>query len=179
MVSMKDYSPQKARTAENVPGPREGKVEQGVCAMTKSLRTTVHFGVIVFISAVLLPHRTVAANNDNAEIISMLLKAGAEINARDEDGKTPLLAAATRDDPAVGLFLIKAGANVGAKDPNGSTPIVLAASQCGQTELVKALNKAGADVNANAAGGASARMMAEVMNCAETLKVLTAAGARK
>ena len=80
---------------------------------------------------------------------------------------------------ALGLFLIKAGTNVGAKDPNGSTPIILAASQCGQTELVKALIKAGADVNAKAAGGASALMMAEAMSCAETLKVLTAAGARK
>ena len=54
-----------------------------------------------------------ASNNANAEVVSVLIKAGADLEARDEDGWTPLmLAARYNTNPEVVSALIKAGANV-------------------------------------------------------------------
>jgi ankyrin repeat protein len=105
---------------------------------------------------------------------------GLSVDSKDSGDhvSTPLLRAASLDDPALGLFLIEHGANVNAKDTNGSTPLMLAASHCGQTPLLKALLKKGVDVNAKSAGGGTPMMMAGVMNCAENVKVLKAAGGK-
>jgi ankyrin repeat protein len=122
-----------------------------------------------------------SAHNGELEAAQAFLDYGLSVDSKNPDDHvtTPLLAAATLDDPALGLFLIKAGANINAKDGNGSTPLLLAASHCGQTALLKALIKGGADVNAKAAGGATPYMMADVMKCADNLKVLKAAAAKK
>ncbi len=122
-----------------------------------------------------------SAHKGEVAAAQAFLDYGLSVDSKDPNDHvtTPLLAAATADDPALGLFLISKGANVNAKDTNGSTPLLLASEHCGQTPLVKALIKAGADVNAKAAGGATPLMMAEIMKCADTVKLLKAAGAKK
>jgi len=51
-----------------------------------------------------------------------LIEAGANIEARDEDGETPLHSAARRGNHAVMQALIKAGADPAARDEDGRTP---------------------------------------------------------
>ena len=122
-----------------------------------------------------------SAYKGEVETAQAFLDYGLSVDSKNPDDHvtTPLLAAATLDDPALGLFLVSKGANVNAKDTNGSTPLLHASEHCGQTPLLKALIKAGADVNAKAAGGATPLMMADIMKCADNLKVLKAAGAKK
>ena len=57
------------------------------------------------------------------EAIESLLKAGADIEARNESFRTPLIwAAQWNTNPAVIEALLKAGAEVAARDKNGKTP---------------------------------------------------------
>ena len=55
-----------------------------------------------------------------------LLAAGAEVEARDDRGATPLLVAARRGWPDVLTTLLDAGADVLARDAAGATASVLA-----------------------------------------------------
>lgn len=55
-------------------------------------------------------------------MITTLLKAGADLKARDKDGLTTLMnAALTNQNPEVIVALLKAGANAKAKDSAGNT----------------------------------------------------------
>ncbi|MFM7135004.1 MAG: ankyrin repeat domain-containing protein, partial [Planctomycetota bacterium] len=57
-----------------------------------------------------------------AEVVVLLLKAGAEVNAKDNKGGTPLHRAAGRGHAKVVAVLLKAGANPRATDGEGRTP---------------------------------------------------------
>ena len=83
----------------------------------------------------------------------MLLAAGAEVDARDDDGETPLYEVAFGSgEPAVLQALIEAGSEVNARDNRGNTALRMAAvtSNPKATEVLLA---AGADVNARTDGG--------------------------
>lgn len=58
-------------------------------------------------------------------VVKALLAAGADVNAVDHFGYTPLLYAATIDfgDPATAAVLLKAGADPNIKDKKGSTAL--------------------------------------------------------
>jgi ankyrin repeat protein len=61
------------------------------------------------------------------------VKAGADINAKDPNGKTPLVfeltwGAMTGQKPEVIAALAKADANINVTDPNGGTPLMYAAN---------------------------------------------------
>ena len=65
-----------------------------------------------------------AGHNKNPTVVEMLLAAGAEIEARDEYGETPLHRAAQwSGNPAVVELLLSAGADPNARDHNGDTPL--------------------------------------------------------
>ena len=72
------------------------------------------------------------------------LAAGAEVNAKDEDGCTPLYAVAGGGHKEITLLLIAKGADVNAKNKYGETPLHCAATK-GIAELLIAK---GAEVNA-------------------------------
>ena len=79
--------------------------------------------------------------------VSRCLNAGADPNARDEDGNTPLHFAGYNKNPAVITALVNAGAEINARDKWGHTPLHDAASNQSPA-VITALVNAGADVNA-------------------------------
>lgn len=85
-----------------------------------------------------------------------LLEAGADANARDENGQSPLHHAARIGNEEVCKLLIDAGADVEAEfDFNGERPLAVAVFH-GNEEACKLLIDAGADYHAKNSRGASA-----------------------
>ncbi|MBQ9271444.1 MAG: ankyrin repeat domain-containing protein [Alphaproteobacteria bacterium] len=88
-------------------------------------------------------------NNPSADIIQTLIKAGADVNAKEGTiGITPLMYAIERcQDLKVMKVLIQAGADVNAKANNGVTPLMYAAHISNNSEIIRELIQAGANVN--------------------------------
>jgi len=63
----------------------------------------------------------VAAND--TDTIVMLIALGQNVNAKDDDGSTPLHYAAAKSNKEVTELLIVEGADVNAKDEDGETPL--------------------------------------------------------
>ena len=65
-----------------------------------------------------------AGSNQNPEVIAVFLGAGADVDARAQDGSTALMEAAKNNrNPGVVLALLKAGADPKAKDSKGKTAL--------------------------------------------------------
>ncbi|HSO75515.1 MAG TPA: ankyrin repeat domain-containing protein [Blastocatellia bacterium] len=88
-----------------------------------------------------------AALKGNTGRVIELLDAGSDPDARDGQGRTPLLEAAFGGHSTTVSALIRAGANPNARDADGWTPLMEAASK-GRVDIVKKLVAANADVNA-------------------------------
>src|SRR5690606_25586259 len=65
----------------------------------------------------------------NLETVRALLADGADIEMRDEDGRTPLLLATRQDAVEIARVLIEAGADVNAKDSIQDTPFLYAGAE--------------------------------------------------
>lgn len=63
---------------------------------------------------------------DNVEVMEFLISRGANIDAIDEHGRTPLYAAVKDGLLALVTFLVRAGADVNIADANGITPLGVA-----------------------------------------------------
>jgi len=81
------------------------------------------------------------------EVAEVLIAHGADVNAKNDDGLTPLLYAAGYGRLEVVEALLAHGAAVNAKDDKGLTPLHYAAEH-GRLEVVDALLAHGAAVNA-------------------------------
>lgn len=81
--------------------------------------------------------------------VSLLLDAGADVNAMNEIYGAPLFVAANAD---IARLLIENGADIHAKNKQGSTPLHSAAEK-GRTDVARLLIDKGADVNAMNDGG--------------------------
>ena len=84
-----------------------------------------------------------ATREGNTDMVRSLVSSpGAEVNATDERGSTPLLEAARYGHDDVTRVLIAAGADVKAKDKDGKTALMLAV-QGNHDEVVRVLKQAG------------------------------------
>src|SRR4051794_2006632 len=87
-----------------------------------------------------------AAAFGNAAQVKLLLKAGAEVNARNTFNASALIWAG--GDPVKSTMLIESGADVNVKTQQGRTPLLMAAKRQGNADLVRLLVAKGADVHA-------------------------------
>jgi hypothetical protein len=95
---------------------------------------------------------------ENFKVVQKLLEYDADIDARDEDGWTPLRWASGghhfKDDSVLRL-LLERGADVNSRADDGSTPLYWA-WKCGALEVVRLLLEYGADVEAVSVNGETA-----------------------
>jgi ankyrin repeat protein len=89
-----------------------------------------------------------AAAGGHVEVCTALTKAGADVNAQDEDGETPLHTAIRRNQLDAASFLLGRGADTERRNEYGRTPLLLVARETGNLEMARLLIDAGADVNA-------------------------------
>jgi uncharacterized protein len=117
-----------------------------------------------------------AAHWDDLEAADLLIAAGANANAANTYGVTPLSLACTNQSAAMVEKLLKAGA-----DPNGSpsgTPVLMVAARTGNTDTVKLLLSHGANANAReSARGQTALMWAVAEKHPEVARTLIEHGA--
>jgi ankyrin repeat protein len=133
--------------------------------------------------AIVAPGRTVsgatplhsAVDAGNKAITELLLRYGADINAKVRDGETPLHLAAGRGYTTIVETLIAAGADLSARGVHGQTPLHRAA-QSGSDAIVNLLIDANLDINARDRGGMTPLHYA-ARSSFETSKLLLSRGA--
>ena len=64
-----------------------------------------------------------AARFGNADTVTDLLKAGANIEAKDKNGETPLHSAVISNNAETVTALLNAGADIESRDNDGATPL--------------------------------------------------------
>lgn len=113
-----------------------------------------------------------AAEAGNVEVIELLLAAGADISARNESVGTPLHYAGR--NPDVARCLLKHGCPVDAPGNEDSLgmPALSSTVAFGNTEVIKLLLEAGANINAQDQRGETALMWAAQLGKTDVLKLL-------
>jgi uncharacterized protein len=104
------------------------------------------------------------------------IAAGADVNASQGDGTTPLIWAVYKVDAELVATLLKHGAKPGVANKYGSTPLAEAV-KIADAGIVKQLLDAGADVESPNADGQTALMLAARTGALEIAKDLVAHGA--
>ncbi len=108
--------------------------------------------------------------------IKLLIKAGANVNARNRAGWTALMVAANYGQIAVSKLLIENGADVQAQHLTGLTAL-MAAADYGQAGLVELLIEKGAEVDAISLSGRTALMFSAENGHTDVSKLLIEKGA--
>ena len=120
-----------------------GSVEDVRAAIRAGANVNAHGGILGW-----TPLMVAAAFNENPKVVLVLLDAGAELEARNENDWTPLIVAAAMNASAeVVRALLDADANVEARDELGRTPLMHAAWHS-SPEVLQMLLDAGTDAKA-------------------------------
>ena len=118
-----------------------------------------------------------AVYQDDLVTAQRLVRAGADVNAANRYGITPLSLACTNGSAPMVELLLKAGADANAPIPGGETPL-MTCSRTGKVDAVRALLAHGADVKAKETQhGQTALMWAAAEGNAEVVEALIKARA--
>ena len=121
-----------------------------------------------------------AAYWNDTETVDLLVRAGADVDAVNDLGVTPLWLASThgtQDDATLVTQLLRAGADPNVAHLSGESPL-MAAARTGRVQVVMALLAEGADVNATDTGhDQTALMWAAANRHPGVVETLVAAGA--
>lgn len=117
-----------------------------------------------------------AAERGVLPLVKALLDKGADVNAKEKDGKTALMGGAYGGSPEIIKALIERGAEVNAKEDEGWTALMVAALK-GNLSAVEALLDKGADVNAQDKSGFTPLMIASRQGHIEIVRVFLEKGA--
>ena len=113
--------------------------------MTEQTRTTDFFALV---------------KAGTPQSVQAAISNGAEVNTRDDYGRTPLMwAASYTENPEVISTFLKAGAEVNAQDENGWTPLMAAARDSHNPEVITTFLKAGAPTSRIRTRPAGPRLM--------------------
>jgi uncharacterized protein len=113
-----------------------------------------------------LIHRAVASRSMDS--LKLLLSLGADVNLRNKEGRTPLMAAST---PQLIELLLAAGADINAKDNEGKTAL-MGAAYSGEITVVKCLLRNKADPEIRTPDGKTALDLAIARKLKNTQAVL-------
>ena len=118
-----------------------------------------------------------AAERGDRETVRQLIQAKADVNAAQGDGATALHWAAAREDAAMAKMLLAAGAGVKAVTREGSITPLIMASMSGNSTIIDALVRAGADVNFAKSAGTTPLMLAAASGKVDAVRALLDYGA--
>lgn len=105
-----------------------------------------------------------AARSAKVDAIRSLVRAGAEVNAKESwNGQTALMWAAADGDSAMVTALLELGADIHAKSHAGTTPFLFAVRK-GDLRSVQAMLNAGADVNQKRSGDFATPLLTAIIN---------------
>jgi len=118
-----------------------------------------------------------AAGKGNTAVLRLLLKHGAQVNAKDKFGITALFAAIAANLPDAARVLIESGADTRARLEVVGVDPLMAAAQVGNVPILESLLSAGADVQAKDAEGRTALIRAAEQGDPESIRRLLDTGA--
>ena len=148
-------------------------------------RSTVLFGMwclsaLVALAPLRAQERDVrlldAVKRRDGKAFAVLLRAGADVNAAQPDGATPLAWAVHLGERAMAEALLDAGANANAAGEYGETPVTLAAAN-GDAVLLRRLLAAGGHARAARWNGETALMIAAGAGSLDAVRLLAERGA--
>ena len=106
--------------------------------------------------------------HQKADVIELLLERGADVNAQDILGNSPLMFASVKENLDIPKLLLKKGADPNLSNKKGWSPL-MSASKAGHVPVVKLLLETGADPRAQSETGWTA---SELSNNNDILKLL-------
>lgn len=121
-----------------------------------------------------------AALLGNIDELKSLIKAGVDINCKNERGEFPLMCAAMKGHTGCVQVLIDAGAKINEQDDDGYTALIYSMNTF-HSDCLKALIKAEADLNLQTTVGETAISIASIASveiCIDYVRILLEAGAR-
>ncbi len=118
-----------------------------------------------------------AVLDDDIPKLKSLIDAEVDLNVRSVDDVTPLIAAIIMNNDQAAQILLDANADVDARDYKGWTALIHSASANSSIEMVDALIRANADINASGRHGTTALIMASVKGNMDVVKALVKKGA--
>jgi ankyrin repeat protein len=112
-----------------------------------------------------------ASEYNYLEKVKQLLEEGADVNAKDDFGKTALMWACEYGYKEIAELLIEKGADLNAQDKYGLTALIYA-TKWSQKEVVKLLLEKGADMNIKDKDGRTALWYAFLIEDEEIIELL-------